>query len=547
MNEKQFYNELNKYIKEILDSNALKKLIVAGPGTGKSSFFEKAIKHYGGTPRDYLVLTFINSLKDELRKDLGDISKVFTFHGYCYFLLLKYASLRAGLKSKFHYYPPLIELVKLDWGIINGEDVPKFVKLMRNTSEGKESDFFMARGNYYNAIGYDDSVFRVYKRLKNSGNFQDKYKLIIVDEYQDFNSLETSVLSHIINFSPSLIVGDDDQALYCQLRDSKPDFIRELFKGDDFQNFELPFCLRCPKAVISAFDDIIKISQSKGILNKRICKKFNFFPPVKGKDSKIYPKIRLIISSIQKKSPPGANYFGRYILQEIAKIPKNEIEESHKKNFPTVLIIGPNYYLKTLIPIFDNNGYDYEFKQTEQTMKVNLQDGLKFLNDDETSNLGWRIILEVMKPDFYKKTISTSITKNVDFINIIPDSFKQKILAEAKLHKEEKAEIVEDEPEIDKSKPTIKLTTFEGAKGLSAQHVFILGLQNGDLPRNPNLISDIEVCKLVVAMTRTRKQCYILSTRNFAGKIVIPSEFLKWLNEKDIDLIEIDKHYWEIK
>jgi len=544
MNEEQYYDELNKYIKEILASDALKKLILAGPGTGKSTFFEKAIKHYGGIQEDYLVLTFINSLEDELRKDLGDISKVFTFHGYCYSLLLKYPNLRAGLADKFHYYPALIELVKSDWNIINGEDAPKFVKLMRNTAECEESDFFITRGNYYNATGYDDSIFRVYESLKDSKNFQGKYKLIIVDEYQDFNALETSVLSHIIDFSPSLIVGDDDQALYCQLRDSKPDFIRELFQGDDFQNFELPFCLRCPKVVISVFDNIIKISQSRGILSKRIFKKFNFFPPVKGKDSELYPKIKLIISSIQKKSPPMANYFGRYILQEISRISKDEIEESHKKNFPTVLIIGPNYYLKTLIPIFDNNGYNYEFKQTKQSIKVNLEDGFKFLNKDESSNLGWRIILEATKPDFYKKVIQTSVTKNINFINIISDNFKQKILAEAKLHKEEEAETIEDEPKIDESKPTIRLTTFEGAKGLSAQHVFILGLQNGDLPRNPNSISDIEVCKLLVAMTRTRKQCYILSTKNFAGRSATTSEFLKWIGKDNIDLIEVDKHYW---
>ncbi len=79
MNEKQYYAALDKCTRKILDSNASKKLIVAGPGTGKSSFFEKAIKHYGGIPKDYLVLTFINSLKDELQKDLGDISKCLPF------------------------------------------------------------------------------------------------------------------------------------------------------------------------------------------------------------------------------------------------------------------------------------------------------------------------------------------------------------------------------------------------------------------------------------------------------------------------------------
>jgi len=201
MDEKRYYIEFNKCIKRILDSDALKKLIVAGPGTGKSSFFKKAIECYGGTQKDYLVLTFINNLKDELRKDMGSVSKVFTFHGYCHFLLRKYADLRFGLKNKFCYYPTLVELIKSDWTIVSKEDAPKFVKLMRNISEGKELEFFLNCGDYYNATGYDDSVFRVYKSLKNEIEFKERYKLIIVDEYQDFNTLETSVLKKIIDFS----------------------------------------------------------------------------------------------------------------------------------------------------------------------------------------------------------------------------------------------------------------------------------------------------------------------------------------------------------
>lgn len=103
------------------------------------------------------------------------------------------------------------------------------------------------------------------------------------------------------------------------------------------------------------------------------------------------------------------------------------------------------------------------------------------------------------------------MNQDVDFVDVLPEDFVVQLLSEANSQEEAPEELSVAEGEIDKTKPTIKLTTFEGAKGLSAQHVFILGLQNGDLPKNPSSILDIEVCKFLVALTRTRKQCHLMT------------------------------------
>lgn len=74
----------------------------------------------------------------------------------------------------------------------------------------------------------------------------------------------------------------------------------------------------------------------------------------------------------------------------------------------------------------------------------------------------------------------------------------------------------EEEPaERDTSQPTILLSSFEGCKGLSAGHVFIVGLNNGSMPKiaADGTIDDIEVSKFIVSLTRTRKCCYLLSNR----------------------------------
>lgn len=543
MDENEYRLELSQYINKILSSSASKKLIVAGPGTGKTSFFKRAIEYYGGEKNNYLVLTFINNLEDELQRDLGEKAKIYTFHGYCHYLLRKYQDLKTGLQNNFIYYPPLIKLVKSDWEIIYKNEPPEYVKLMRKCTFNKSIQFFLDRGDYYNTVGYDDSVFRVYKSFTERKTVKDFYKLIIVDEYQDFNALETSVLSHIANYSPILVVGDDDQALYCQLRDSDPIFIRNLFEAKNYEKFELPFCLRCPNAVISAFNKIIISARSVNLLGKRIKKRFDFFPPVKEKDSRAYPKIKLIISSIQKKSPI-VNYFGRYIVQEINKIPKNEIKESHEKNFPTVLIIGPSYYLKSLLPVFEEKKLKYEFKDKKSEININSSDGLKLLMFDKKSNLGLRILLEADKPDFYHQAIASSITSKKNLHEFIPVKYYENILEQLDKFKSEE-EKIDKKPDINEGESIIKLVTYEGAKGLSAQHVFILGMQNGNLPRDPSSITDIEVCKFLVALTRTRKQCQILCTNNFAGKSIDTSVFIQWLPKDQVEFIKINKDYWK--
>jgi len=547
MDEKQYLVELDRSKKKILESKAPRKLVVSGPGTGKTTFFGEAISYYGGKKDDYLILTFINNLVDELRRDLGDIAKIYTFHGFCHFLLRKDDNLRSGLRDGFKYYPPLIELIKSDWKIFFQKEPPKFSKLMRNVTDTDELKFFLVRGNYYNAVGYDDSVFRVYKSLSRGKILKEEYKLIIVDEYQDFNLLETSVLLRAIELSSALFVGDDDQALYCELRESNPKFLRQLFNEEDFENFELPFCLRCPSAVITVFNRIVRIAKENGFLSERIDKRFIFFPPFKGEDSKNYPIVRLVLSSVQKKTPASNNYFGRYIAQEVKKIPDKEIKQSREEQFPTVLIIGPRYYFEIIGEELKREGYDYKTREEEPSLRVNIDEGFRILSEDRCSNLGWRIVLEKTKPAFYSEIIPTSVSKEKKLVSLIPKKFVKKLLADAKSFKEKKQEIIEVVEEIDRTKPTIQLTTFEGAKGLSAQHVFIVGFQNGILPKKSDAISDIEVCKLLVALTRTRKQCTILVTKNFCGKWVDASEFMGWVEGEYVQKREIDKTYWNTR
>lgn len=64
--------ELDEAIERVLASKSRKKLVVAGPGAGKTTLFRKLLDSTAGATDQRLVLTFINNLKSDLDRSLGD-------------------------------------------------------------------------------------------------------------------------------------------------------------------------------------------------------------------------------------------------------------------------------------------------------------------------------------------------------------------------------------------------------------------------------------------------------------------------------------------
>jgi superfamily I DNA/RNA helicase len=86
----------------------------------------------------------------------------------------------------------------------------------------------------------------------------------------------------------------------------------------------------------------------------------------------------------------------------------------------------------------------------------------------------------------------------------------------------------------------IVFTSLVGAKGLSAEHVFIVGLNDGHFPSNPAVITDEEICSFLVALSRTRKRCHLISYRWFADHGLRQSQFIGWV-PAHIEAITVNK------
>ena len=531
--------ELRGAIERILQSSSRKKLVVAGPGTGKTRLFKILLEFMPGEPQRRLVLTFINNLKLDLEQSLSDLASVFTLHGYCQSLLRRRSGLRGGLKRDFRCLPGLASIIKTDWVYIRGGSAPAFVDLMRNLENDDRIEFYLSRGNYYNAVDFDDSVFRIHKALTKSLGQMDEYDLVLIDEYQDFNRMEATLIDILASTNPILIAGDDDQALYSQLRGSSWEFIRQLHRAGEYEVFPLPFCLRCPQVIVDATNDIISAARQQKRLEGRIDKPFRAYEPIKGEDSKRYPKLSLVVTSVQR---PNANYFGRYIEEAIKRISEEELKEAVENGYPAALIIGSNPYRRQVVEYLSERDYHIDTSRDKQT-GLSRSDGLKILKEDSGSNLGWRVLLEIDRPSFAAMCVRVTAERGEPLVARIPEDYRNRVLEEVKTYEPATVSRIL-EPKEEKG-VTIKITSYEGAKGLSAQYVFVIGVHEGELPRDSRNVQDLEICKFIVGLTRTRKKCTFLCTRLAGDRKKRLSLFLRWIRPERYELMEVNATYWK--
>jgi superfamily I DNA/RNA helicase len=189
---------------EVLSSASSQRLVVAGPGTGKTFLFQQALTGKNSA----LTLSFINRLVESLSLELYSLSQVSTFHSYS-------RSLLSRLKRKdIPIHPQLTDVITEDALFVLGK-VVDFKKALCELNETlPELSFYGERTKFYQCYGFSDIVLAVVRELSRDITLVPKFDLLLVDEYQDFNKLEIALIDLLASASDILFVGDDDQALY---------------------------------------------------------------------------------------------------------------------------------------------------------------------------------------------------------------------------------------------------------------------------------------------------------------------------------------------
>jgi superfamily I DNA/RNA helicase len=524
----------------LVESDAPQKLVVAGPGTGKTHNFRRVLEGAGGG----LALTFIRVLAEDLEQDLGDLAQVNTFHGFCKHIAHRLGGVD-GLTKNFDYYPELLTLVADDLGLLGSRTVEKggLEAAFRVMDDRATIDAALAVANYYDATSHTDVVYRVQQHLEEQPADIPTYPVVVVDEYQDFNLLETRLIDTLAERNPVLIAGDDDQALY-GFKDASADFIRNLAAREGVERFDLPYCSRCTQVVVAGVNALVELAQLEGKLGGRIDREYLCYLPEKGGDSAAHPALIHASCTVNMKNAP---YIARYVEEQVAQIPTEDIEASRIGGHPTALVLGRLHWVEPVYKYLKERFPNVRLQRSGEA-SISLEDGYRRIANNESSRLGWRIVLHVDPCEGASGIIEVALRDDRDLVDLLPEPYREGHLHAALALEEQlddsEDERVEGESDIDEDGPSILCTSLVGAKGLSAEHVFITSFVNGEFPHDPRNVEDTEICELIVGLSRTRKACHLISCGRWAGQQFRPSVFLRWLDGVPVETVRVSKDYW---
>ena len=339
---------------------ATRILVVAGPGSGKSFLFLQRIGYWlevDGEATIY-VSSFVRKLVKDLQSDVthkldGEDAKrvtVSTLHG------LARSILERSHGSSEHRRGLHTNVVSEDWMKVVWNDVQafhpdlastytntKFIRMF-NTEEfdssGQWPDLLTTYelvSSFYNSVGFADMIVVARKAV------DEKPSLIlhsywIIDEFQDFNTAE----NHLINALTSdadgvLIAGDDEQALYQSLKQSLPEIIISYYEGDEYANAMLPFCSRCSYWVCLAASAFIAAGRPEGAIEKI------YLPLVVDASA---PKVQLVATPTPLSE---VDYIQKFVSDHQGELDAHIAKmEAGEETDPFLLILTPDKKLKLL-------------------------------------------------------------------------------------------------------------------------------------------------------------------------------------------------------
>ena len=246
------FDDLNK--EQLLAVNCTQgnKLILAGAGSGKTRVLTcrvaKLINSFGIKPSNILALTFTNKASTEMKQRLEGILRISsqglwfgTFHGICR-RILKIHWKDAGISEFFTILDSqdqlrMIKRITKSKNLDDNLYDPKAIQSFINTQKDKGNRYNDSKSDNQddvyrdvfkdydeacrqtNSVDFADLILLVYEMFKNNSRllkyYNDRFKNIMVDEFQDTNTLQFNLLKMINGENGSLYaVGDDDQSIY---------------------------------------------------------------------------------------------------------------------------------------------------------------------------------------------------------------------------------------------------------------------------------------------------------------------------------------------
>ncbi len=287
----------DEQLKPVLETEGA-VLVLAGAGSGKTRVLTSRIAYIISEGKadlsGILAITFTNKAAGEMKERLqailgeGDSKWICTIHSMCVKILRQFAD-RAGLKSNFSIYSETerSNIIKKAYAELGFDDerILKSAKYHIGNAKmlGLDPDMYGRKYAFErdiddvvliyekynkhlkenNALDFDDLLLETLRLLRRDGETRDyladKFKYVLVDEFQDTNSVQYDIIKLLSSKHGNLFaVGDDDQSIY-GWRGAE---IKNILAFDkdfpDAKVFKLERNYRSTKSILNLANSIIK-------------------------------------------------------------------------------------------------------------------------------------------------------------------------------------------------------------------------------------------------------------------------------------------------
>jgi len=260
--------------------------VLAGPGTGKSFALQRKVMRLleeGVNPERILAVTFTNVAADALKKDLAALGvpgaeavRARTLHSLCFGILQKESVLELTHRTPRPLMDFerdfLLEDLKAEFGgkrkaealliayesayARQQQDTPGVIQ---SQTDLEFRDRLLAWLNFHKAMLIGELIPITYDYLKQNPAASEfkLYDFILVDEYQDLNKAEQSLIDLLAKKAELVVVGDDDQSIY-GFKHAHPEGITGFhITHAPLEDVNLKVCRRCPKKVVGLANELM--------------------------------------------------------------------------------------------------------------------------------------------------------------------------------------------------------------------------------------------------------------------------------------------------
>ena len=604
------YDTLNEQQKEAVLHTEGPLLILAGAGSGKTRVLTHRIAYLieekGVNPWNILAITFTNKAAGEMRERVDNLVGfgsesiwVSTFHSMCVRILRRHIDL-LGFDTNFTIYDTddqktlmkdICKLLQIDTKIFRERSLLAAISQAKNEMVTPEEFRIQAQGDFSrqkiatvyeeyekqmranNALDFDDLLVKAVQLFQTQADvldyYQERFRYIMVDEYQDTNTVQFELVRLLsAKYRNLCVVGDDDQSIY-------------KFRGANIRNI-LDFEQVFPDAKVIKMEQNYRstsniLNAANAVIRHNHGRKDKTLWTDNGEGDKInvrqfdtaFDEAEYIVGDIRERVESGKAAYNDHAILYRTNAQSRMFEEKFvTANIPYKIVGGINFYarreikdLLAYLKTIDNGRDDLAVRRIINVPKRGI--GLTSINRvqeyasgreigfyealravDLIPNIGrgasklesFVALIEHFKTDAKELTISELMQEILEETGYI-ESLKEEGSEEAESRIENIDELISkitayeetcedrDEPatlngfleevalvadidSLDESNDYVVLMTLHSAKGLEFPHVYLVGMEDGIFPSYMTITADDPE-----EVEEERRLCYVGITR----------------------------------